>query len=527
MATLRQKLDDLTRRFIPSIRSAFIAAMRDIQDSAVIKEVIDAIRMGDVDLAVRRTGISPAAMRPITAEIERAFETGGVTVIDSLPKRLSNSDGRVVIRFDVRDSRAERLLRDHSSALVTRITDDTRQAARNFLQAGMQRGDNPRTMALDLIGRIDPTTGKRVGGLIGLTPGQERWSARTEQMLRTLDKRYFTRTLRDKRFDRTVMAAIRDDKPLSDDVISKLMTRYRDNVLRYRGEVIARTETIQMLNAAEHEAIKQSVDSGAVRASDVQRIWDATGDDRTRHSHMEMDGQTVGLDEPFTFPDGSQAMFPGDTSLGAPAEETIQCRCRARMRINFAASVIEKYKGNIDFGDDNEDVDEELRQYVLNNGMRENREFLAAYDSRTGQIIDRNSGSKSHVGVSDELRRLMGDKNQSIIVHHNHPSSSSFSKQDIQMIMNNPGLKGLWAHGHNQSSYYAERGEKSLTEFALSKAQEESRRTIQEMVNSRQITPNEAGLIYNHHWMNDLHSKKLIKYQSELNGETLAAWEKI
>lgn len=352
MATLRQKFDDLTRKFIPSIRRAFISSMQDIRDSAVLKEIIDAIRMGDVDLAIRRTGISPAAMRPITAEIERAFETGGVTVVDSLPKRLSNSDGRVVVRFDVRDSRAERLLREHSSQLVTRITDDTRQTVRNFLQEGMRQGNNPRTMALDLIGRLDPTTGHRTGGVIGLTPTQERWTARTEQMLRDLDKRYFTRGLRDKRFDRTVAAAIRDQKPLSDEVISKLVSRYRDNALRYRGEVIARTETIQMLNKAEHEAINQSVDTGAVRESDVTRIWDDTGDERTRHSHEEMRGQTVGLNEPFTFPDGSKAMFPGDASMGAPAEETIQCRCRARMQIDYFAGVVKKYKGKIDFGDE-------------------------------------------------------------------------------------------------------------------------------------------------------------------------------
>jgi hypothetical protein len=41
-----------------------------------------------------------------------------------------------------------------------------------------------------------------------------------------------------------------------------------------------------------------------------------------------MNGQKVqGLSQPFTFPDMSQAMYPGDDSLFAPAGNLIQCRC--------------------------------------------------------------------------------------------------------------------------------------------------------------------------------------------------------
>lgn len=338
MATVKADLLKLVEKFVPDIRNAFLEAIQDIADTVVLSEVIQSIRDGDLERAFRRLGMSDAALRPITAAIERAFEQGGVTVTDSFP-RVQTSDGRAVFRFDVRNSSAEAWLREQSSRLVTSIQEDTRVAIRNVITDGMRVGTNPRTVALDIVGRIDPTTGKRIGGIIGLAENQERWVSRTQQMLEKLDPAYFKRALRDKRFDRTVAKAIRDGKPLSKETISKIMTRYKDNTLKYRGESIGRTEAIQSLNRAEYESVQQAVKSGAVKESAVKRIWDAVGDDRTRHTHKMMEGQEVGLNEPFTFPDGSQAMFPGDGSLGAPAKEIVMCRCRARMNIDWLSGV--------------------------------------------------------------------------------------------------------------------------------------------------------------------------------------------
>lgn len=337
--TIRQILENLIDFFSSDIRSAFLASIQNIVDNVVLADVVKAIQEGDLSKAFRALGATDAAMRPLTAAIERAFETGGVTVGNTFPKVLNTPNGRTVFRFDVRDSRAEAWLRDQSSRLVSTITEDTRVAVQQSLTASMRDGVNPRTAALDLVGRVDGPTGARVGGIIGLTPGQERWAARTEQMLKQLDAKYFTRKLRDKRFDNTVRKAIESGKPLPAETIQKLITRYRANVLKYRGEVIGRTEAIQSLNRSELEAVKQAVDMGATDPKHVRRIWDTAGDDRVRESHEQMDGQSVGLDEAFTFPDGSQAMFPGDTSLGAPAEETIQCRCRARLKVDWLAGV--------------------------------------------------------------------------------------------------------------------------------------------------------------------------------------------
>lgn len=343
-----RKLEKLAEQFAPFIRDAFLSAVQDISDRAILSEIVKNIEAGDINAAIRSLGISDATMRPLIAEIERAFEVGGVTTGQSFPKRINTPTGRTVFRFDVRNSRAEAQLRDHSSKLVVAITEDMRTMVRQTVQRGMADGRNPKTTALDLVGRVDPVTKRRVGGVIGLTPnrfdavtgrwikGQEQWVVNARRDLETLDPAYLNRARRDKRFDSIVEKAIKDGKPLSQEKIDQLIGRYNDNLLKYRADVIARTESVAALNTSEHEAINQAVDQGMIRQSQVKRVWDSAGNDgRTRETHLEMEGQKVGLNEPFTFPDGTQAMFPGDTSLGAPASETIQCRCVARTVIDW------------------------------------------------------------------------------------------------------------------------------------------------------------------------------------------------
>ena len=332
------ELQKLIRIFTPRIRKAFLDAVQDISDRAIIGELTEAIRDGDLNRAIYSLGLDEAAFRSLTAEIEQAFETGGVTTGNTFPKRINTQTGRTVFRFDVRNSRAEATLRDHSSTLVREITEETRRVVRVTVQRGMAEGRNPRSTALDLVGRVDSQTGRRSGGVIGLTSKQEQWVANAKRDLENLDSRYFTRTRRDKRFDSIVKKAIADGKPLDSATIDKLIGRYKDSLLQYRAESIARTESIAALNRSEHEAINQAVEQGAIKSSAIKRVWDSAGNDgRTRDTHLQMEGQTVGLNEPFTFPDGSKAMFPGDNSLGAPAEEIVMCRCIARTVIDWLA----------------------------------------------------------------------------------------------------------------------------------------------------------------------------------------------
>jgi len=154
--------------------------------------------------------------------------------------------------------------------------------------------------------------GKRQGGLVGLDSRRAGWVQNYRAKL------------------------LAEGRPQSQ--IDRMAARYSDKLLRQRGETIARTETLKALNAGRQEALDQLIENpnNDVRAEDVVRAWDSTGDGKTRETHASADGQVVGQGVPFTV-GGYSMMYPGDTSLGAPAGETVNCRCYMAPEIDFFA----------------------------------------------------------------------------------------------------------------------------------------------------------------------------------------------
>lgn len=64
----------------------------------------------------------------------------------------------------------------------------------------------------------------------------------------------------------------------------------------------------------------------AVKAGKTKKKWIDVGDKRERKTHLEVGGTTLPIDEPFSVGD-SLLQFPKDTSLGASADEIVNCRC--------------------------------------------------------------------------------------------------------------------------------------------------------------------------------------------------------
>lgn len=82
---------------------------------------------------------------------------------------------------------------------------------------------------------------------------------------------------------------------------------------------IARTETTRIMGEARNELFKNAEDKGI----NVEKRWVATLDDKTRDSHLEMDGETVKVNKRFS----NGMNNPSDYTSGAPASEIINCRC--------------------------------------------------------------------------------------------------------------------------------------------------------------------------------------------------------
>ena len=333
-------LDRLEREHGPSIRKAFEGAMRDLRASVDFGALQRAIAAGDITAAVAAVGISAPLLRDFEQEIARAFEQAGRAFTGAFPKRLKDPQGlRIVFRFDMRHPAAERWLQREAAGLVARIVDDQRAAIREHLTDALQRGVNPRQSALEIAGRVNPATGRREGGIIGLSEPQARYvrAARSELLSGDPEglRNYLGRSLRDKRFDASIRAALDNGEALPRDIAEKAAGRYADRLLKSRAETVSRTETLNALRAGQHQAFRQGAATVGGTDQDVTREWDASGDSRTRETHQQADGQTVtGAETPFMV-GGYPMRYPGDSSMGAPAKEVILCRCKLYYRIDF------------------------------------------------------------------------------------------------------------------------------------------------------------------------------------------------
>lgn len=108
------------------------------------------------------------------------------------------------------------------------------------------------------------------------------------------------------------------DQWMRGDVPADQFAWYSERMPQYRREMIARTETMRASNAGSYEIY----DVAGVQS----REWLATGDNRTRETHLMANGQVKPMGIPFIV-GGYPMMYPGDASMGAPPGEFINCRC--------------------------------------------------------------------------------------------------------------------------------------------------------------------------------------------------------
>lgn len=102
---------------------------------------------------------------------------------------------------------------------------------------------------------------------------------------------------------------------IADDLQSRMRDMSRASAIR-----TARTAVTAAENAGRLDTYRSAQDIGIK----LKKQWLATLDNRTRHAHAMLDGQTVDVDKPFKV-DGYELMYPGDSS--APGYLVYNCRC--------------------------------------------------------------------------------------------------------------------------------------------------------------------------------------------------------
>lgn len=110
-----------------------------------------------------------------------------------------------------------------------------------------------------------------------------------------------------------------------------MVGRYRERYIKYRAEVIGRTEALRAVHQGTQEMYRQAVEQGAMSSTEYKHKWVSARDKRVRDSHRHLNGLVRMEGETFPGNDGA-LKYPGDPD--APASETVQCRCCLSTRLD-------------------------------------------------------------------------------------------------------------------------------------------------------------------------------------------------
>lgn len=327
MPATAKQIEKFLTSLEPAIARAFREAVEAMRSRANISQLEAAIAAMDYERAFAAAGLRDYSWVQVPEATRAAYaQAGAFTIASDVPKSFGLS-------FNINNPRARDWIAAHSSRFVTEVNLGQQRAIRAIITTGFEQGRNPRNVALDIVGRVSNQTGRRTGGVIGLHEQFAEFAINARDQLTNLDPGYFARTRRDRRFDSVVRRAIDSGSPLTQSQIDVIVGSYENRLLQTRATNIARTEALTSLNEAADEALRQVVDEGLAPPDAIKKIWDATLDQRTRPTHAEANGQEVGMDEPF-FVGGYAMMHPGDEN--APPDETINCRCVVRHKVDFS-----------------------------------------------------------------------------------------------------------------------------------------------------------------------------------------------
>ncbi len=220
---------------------------------------------------------------------------------------------RIDVDFDLFDPAQERHIAEYALRQIVEMSNAQREAIRAAVRD---------QSVLEGIGPIE--VARTIRQAIGLTTYQQSVVASFRTQLDQLDPRALERELRDKRYDRTLRAAIASNTPLDADKINAMVDAYHRRMLALRAQTIARTESIRAESYGGLSRAQQILDQNP--ELEVTKRWLATADNRTRDTHRDLNGKEVdGMTTHFITSAGNQIRWPLDDT--AAADEVINCRC--------------------------------------------------------------------------------------------------------------------------------------------------------------------------------------------------------
>lgn len=310
-----QKLLDLVER---TLGSSWIDIVEWLRQHEALDQV-DAL-LADGDYAGVLHAVETAA-----AQAAEKFATdvhAGYTEAGQQEAAWLGDETDAVVRFNAANPRAAAWAQQNQYELVQGISQEQRELIHRVIADGVTNGVNPRELARD------------IKDSLGLTPDQSDWVTSYRRSLESQDyANALSRALSDGRSDRSIEAAANRGDALTAEQIDQAVERYRQNVIGYRAETIARTEALRAVHQGSDELFRQAIDNGDVEHADLEGEWvpgPATAHARILHRTSDLLAQRPHVGDPFELDDGTRMLYPGDPAGGA--KHNANCRCTRAVR---------------------------------------------------------------------------------------------------------------------------------------------------------------------------------------------------
>lgn len=279
------------------IKQAYLDAIESVRGDLTVREISAALERGDaarvmellnlderLASALGGSGLQPG-IRNVRQALQETFAAGAQAAMQTLPQQIG-----VDLAFNLMNPEAVKFLDSYTFNLIRETTQQTRDSVQAVIVRAFREGGHPYEQA------------RSIRDMIGLTTTQEVAVANYRSALEdggASDLRNaLGRSLRDGRYDRGLLRAIREEQPVSPERIDAMVDRYRERYLKYRAETIARTESIRASNKGQRELWRQAVEQDLM-SDDAQREWQASDDERQCEECGDLDGEERGLDEEF------------------------------------------------------------------------------------------------------------------------------------------------------------------------------------------------------------------------------------
>lgn len=165
MSDFPSDFDRLLSELEPDVRQAFIAAINRVVTTAELRRVQDYLDRRDIEGLLDSLSLSPEYFREVQDAAEKAFYAGAAFQV-SISASVSS------LPFNRRHWAAEAWARENGSRLIVEISEATREGVREYVNEALRTGRSSGATAREIVGRLNRATGRREGGIIGLT-GQQ------------------------------------------------------------------------------------------------------------------------------------------------------------------------------------------------------------------------------------------------------------------------------------------------------------------------------------------------------------------